>query len=243
MGKKTTDTDAPVRSLPPLWRYWSVRWEFMSNVYASVPADPEVIKAWLDARKPKVRPPGGRSMDEVNEEVLTSLAEQERADENAVLLVFQYAEMDGARVICVRAETIRAHMKDCARVLSAQYMGRIDGERAFSTKIINGAYPSPRRRWIEVRRETGETITKPDNETDRFVHPRFGGSALKRLQILEPPVFVEFTLQTLGDSIKATDLEKLFAYGGVHGYGGERSLDGGRYLATCTEVGDGRGQD
>ncbi len=239
--KKKADAiaEAPKpRSLPPLWRYWDVELRFFSRVYGSVPADPEVITAWLAARQPTVRPPGGRSIDEVNEEVLASIAAD--ADSEAVkteyqMLVFQHDPANPIGPLCFRSETLRAHHKDCARVLSAQYMGRIEGERAFSTKVINGLYPDPRRRWIELLREDDTPIVKPDGEVDKFVHTR-NGSSLKRLAFVEPPVVVRYRLQTLGNSIKADELGYLTEYGGVHGYGGERSQDGGKYLATFQEV-------
>jgi hypothetical protein len=40
----------------------------------------------------------------------------------------------------------------------------------------------------------------------------------------------------LGNSVSPGDLEKLFVYGGVHGYGGERGDGEGRYVATLTPL-------
>lgn len=242
---KTSDAKTDVKTgtiitkaLPPLWRRWAVQWDFFTPLYASTPADPEVIRAWLESRTPTARPPGGRSIDEIQEEVVASLATESSKEDEIVertLLVFQYAPCEGERVISLRADTIRAHLKDCARVISAQYIGPLKGERQFSTKVINGAYPDPARPWIDVSRPDGPRCTKPDREEDRFVHT-FRGNALKRLQILDPPTVITFTLKTLGDSLKRRDLEYLFQYGGVHGYGGERSRDGGKYVATFHEI-------
>lgn len=218
-----------------VWKRWHVKLEFISNLYGSVPGDPEMVRAWLEARKPKARPPGGRSIDEVQAEVMETLANVEDVPEDRSLLVFQtLANGDGSRHLVIRAETVRAHLKDCARVISAQYLGRLKGERAFSTKVINGVYPDTKQEFLEISRVDGTPITKHDGEIDRAVHT-FRGSALKRLQFVTPPSIIELTLQTLGDSIKRDDLETLLTYGGVHGYGGERSRDGGKYTFTLTE--------
>lgn len=214
-----------------VWKRWVVRWEFMSPLFGSVPGDPEMVKAWLDARKPKARPPGGRSIEEVQEEVLSTLAEgsTDGAEERSLLVFQRY----GGNLV-IRTETIRAHLKDCARVISAQHIGKLKGERAFSTKVINGLYTDPAKPFTEIARLDGSLVKSHDGELDRAVHT-FRGSALKRLQYVEPPSVIEFVLQTLGDSIKLSDLETLLTYGGVHGYGGERSRDGGKYFYTISE--------
>src|SRR5262245_12043692 len=38
-----------------LWTLYRVRLSFLTNLCASVPADPEVIQKWLEARKARVR--------------------------------------------------------------------------------------------------------------------------------------------------------------------------------------------
>jgi len=218
------------REVSSVWTPINVKWDFLSNVYAQVPGDPEVIAKWIESRKPRVRPPGGKSIDEIQEEVLQSLAEGEPEPEYQ-MLVFQYTELEGERVIALRQETLRAHLKDCASVLSAQFIGKVEKERSFAVKFKNAVYLDPRQRWLPLRREDGTPITKPDGEIDRMVHT-WRGNALKRIQYLEAPCSVTFRLLLLGQSITAKDLGRVLDYGGVHGYGGERSLDGGKYLAT-----------
>lgn len=222
--------------LASVWTPITVRWDFVSHVYAQVPGDPEVIAKWIEARKPRVRPPGGKSIDEIQEEVFASLAEGEPEPEYQ-MLVFQYVELEGQRVIALRQETIRAHLKDCASVLSAQFIGKVEKERSFAVKFKNGVYLDPRTRWLPLRRPDGSVITKPDGEIDRMVHT-WRGNALKRIQYLEAPLSVTFRLLLLGRSITAKDLGRVLDYGGVHGYGGERSLDGGKYLPNIEETDD-----
>jgi hypothetical protein len=234
MVKKVEDAKIP-RSAPALgWTKYRVTWLGLSRLCSSVPADPEIVKAWIDARKPRVQPPGGLSLDEINEEVLASLAAEtaERSGEGA-LLVFQRHQGQ-----CVmRAGTIKAHLKDCGRRISA-LVGKVEGEKAFSTKIINYVYPDETHYWVPVLRPDGEVVTKHDGEMDRPVTTRFG-TALKRFEWIEP-WRLDFTLKVLTASgtpaIGLEDLEKLVMYGGVHGYAGERGNGEGKYIATVKEI-------
>src|SRR5262245_50827897 len=118
---------------PEIWVKYRVRLEFLTSLCGSTPADPEVIAAWLAAREPRVKPAGALSIQEINEEVLASIERGEgEPDQDYTLLVFQHH----AGALVERAATIRAHIKDCARVLSSQFIGKIKGERAFSTRVI-----------------------------------------------------------------------------------------------------------
>lgn len=223
-----------------LWTRFRVVWDILERLYASVPGDPEMITKWLEARKPKVRPPDARPMAEIQAEVVRSVLGDgpppadgelttEQAPEEYSLLVFQ----SHAGCLAIRADTIRAHLKDCARVISAQYLGRIEGERAFSTRVKNGLYQDPQAPWIPLVREDGTAITVPDGWEDRAVHawsPRGQVNALKRIAYVVQPRLA-FTLLILGDSVSEGDLATVMQYGGVHGYGGERSRDGGKYVA------------
>lgn len=226
-----------------MWTRYRVTFDFMTRTYGSVPSDPEVVAAWLKAREPRVKAPGARSIEEINEEVLASIERGEEFDEkSSQILVFQRH-----RGVCsVRFDTIRAHIKDCSRVLSNQYVGRIEGERAFSTRVINGVYTDPAAYWVPILRPDGELVTKHDGEMDKFVHPRAGVSALKRLEWIEPAriVFTLFVLGAKGNkpSVSEDDLHHIFTYGGIHGYGGERSTDGGKYTYRIEPLESGRAQ-
>jgi hypothetical protein len=227
-------TDPQSRGIPAVgWTRFHVTWLGLTKLCGSVPADPEIVRAWTDARKPRVQPPGGRSLDEINEEVLAALPEPLDSDSN--ILTFQRH----AGGCCMRAATIKAHLKDCARRLSAR-TGRIEGEAAFSTKVINYVYPAPMPYWMPILRPDGDPVTKQDGEMDRPI-TTFRGTALKRFEWIEP-WRLDFVLQVLTVSNKPAvvkeDLEKLMLYGGVHGFAGERGNGEGRYLATVTEMED-----
>lgn len=216
-----------------IWIEYDVTWNFLTYLCGQTPADPEIIKKWLEARQPLVKPPDAKSMEEINEEVMATIEQQE--EQQFAKLVFQ--RVNGHMVM--RAATVRAHIKDCARVLSAQYVGRIQGERAFSTRVINGVYLDERAYWIPVlSQDTGKVMTAIDGEKEKPVHakgPR--GQAINCLKCFEyvNNARMKFRLKVLGKpdsqgSVSERDLQILFQYGGTHGYGGERSEDGGRYL-------------
>jgi hypothetical protein len=220
-----------------LWNYYRVRWDFLTRVCGSTPADPEVIKKWLEVRQPTVKPAGALSIQEINEEVLASI---ERGDEyepqSFSMLVFQR----NAGHLVMRYSTVRAHIKDCARVLSAQFVSRMKGERAFSTRVINGVYLNEREYWLPLRRSDDSFVTAADGEQDKAVHVRGPHgeplNALKRYEFIEPPVSLTFTLKVLGQSVSEIDLDHIFEYGGVHGYAGERSDGEGRYEYTIERI-------
>lgn len=227
-----------------MWTLYRCRWNFITKLCASVPADPELVKKWLESRAPKVKPADAKTIDEIQEEVLASLGEVE--EEKLSLLHFQ--KHDGCLV--ERYSTIKAHIKDCARVLSAQYISRIEGERAFSTRVTNGLYVDEQTYWVPILRPDGKPIKAYDGETDKAIHVtgRRGQKmdALKRYAWVQP-ARMDFILKVLGNSVHETDLSKLFTYGGTHGYGGERGDGEGRYRfevqkITNKEVSNGKKQ-
>jgi len=245
MKAKETNTEtggrrkAPVVVTPEaavnmqLWTKYPVRLHFTTRLCGSVPGDPELVAAWQAARAPKVKPAGGKSIEEIQQEVIETLAEPTEAEQLS-MLVFQRVNDH-----CVlRASTFRSHIKDCARILSAQFIGKIQGERSFSTRVINGVYLAPDPYWIEIQREGDwSPIGKHDGETDKPIHVRGPRgeplNALKRYQWIMGAT-VAFTLLVLGKSVTKGDLEHIFAYGGVHGYGGERGDGEGKYWAELS---------
>lgn len=234
--KETKALPVEPRTLPPLWAFYRVRWTFLTRLCSSVPADPALIRKWLEAREPLVKPAGALSIEEINEEVLASIERGEgEADQSFSMLVFQ---RDNGSLV-MRAATVKAHIKDCARVLSAQYIGRIQNERAFSTRVTNGVYLDETVYWLPIRRPNGSHITEPDGEHDQPVHvrgPQGVQNALKRFEYVSPPSTLNFTLKVLGRSVSETDLHHLFTYGGVHGYAGERGNGEGRYSYTIERL-------
>jgi hypothetical protein len=241
-----------------MWTNYRVTWLFLTKLCASVPGDPKLVEAWIEARKPKVRVPGGKSINEIQEEVFDTLGAVEEEEQHS-MLVFQ--RIDGRLVM--RAATVRAHIKDCARVLSAQYIGSISGERQFSTRVINGVYPDEREYWIPILRPEGDPVLEADGRMDKAIHVRDAQgrqqNALKTFEYVEP-ARMDFTIRVLtarpgavklgrkkdknGEKVKpialpsvsGEDLAVVFQYGGVHGYGGERGDGEGKYTFTLDEL-------
>jgi hypothetical protein len=90
-----------------IWTHYRVRWTFMTKLCGSVPSDPEIVRRWLEAREPRVRPAGARSIEEINEEVLATL---ERPESEYSVLQFQR----NGGLLVMRYSTVKAHIKDCA---------------------------------------------------------------------------------------------------------------------------------
>ena len=212
---------------------YEVRFAFHDNLCGSVPASPELIDKWLESRKPKVIPPSHRTIKDIQEEILNTVMEPDDPEEK--LLVFQ--RFKGA--LCVRSATVRAHIKDCARVLSGQWVGKIQGERSFATRVINGVYLDETQYWLPILDSEGNNeIKQATGVREKAVHfrSRTGEqlSAIKCFEFVYQPS-LRFTLKVLGKSANKKDLVDLFLYGGVHGYGGERGDGEGRYYAQITE--------
>jgi hypothetical protein len=223
-----------------IWTKYRVSLNFITKLCASVPADSNLIQKWLETRQPKVKAPGGRSIDEINEEVLASLPEGEEAVSG---LVFQRANWNGAGLV-VRAATIRAHMKDCSRIISSHYVGKIEGERSFAVKVKNCVYHDETEYWLPILRPDGSKIMEADGTKEKAIHVTDARgrpmNALKLFEYVEPSR-VDFTIKVLGGAVPLKDLETLFIYGGTHGYAGERSDGEGRYTFKIEEITDRKG--
>jgi hypothetical protein len=217
-----------------MWTRFDIRFEFVTRLCGGVPADPEMVKRWLEARQPTNRPPQSKSIDEVAEEVMASVPE----DAEPSLHCIQRHE--GRLVVGMR--TLRGHIKDCSNILSSLYVGKVEKEKSFAVKVKNAVYYPPEVYWVPiVRTETGEPITEPDGNYDKAIHimtPQGPRSALKTVEYVEDASIV-FPLQVLTTPggkmvVSETDLKTLFLYGGSHGYGPERGDGQGRYMATIT---------
>jgi len=214
-----------------IWTLYRVRWDFLTQLCGQTPDKPDMIRKWLETREPKVKPPGGKSIEQINEEVLESITRGEgEPDTEFNKLVFAH-DKDGN--LAMRYSTVKAHIKDCARVISNQYVSRQQGERAFSTRVINGLYIDESVYWIPILdQDTGKPKRIADGEREKPVHARgTRGEPINALKCFEYALNarMEFTVKVLGESVAEKDLSILFQYGGVHGYAGERSDGEGRY--------------
>lgn len=243
-----------------MWTTYSVRWEFVTQLCASVPGQSKLIEGWLAARAPKTRPPQSKSLTEVAEQVLETIVTPEE-DQAPTTLVFQRVQ----GVLAVRMATIKAHLKDCSYQLQTYMSGYAEGEKSLRTKVANGVYwpmvapvmgfhGTP---FVPLLTRDGQTLTEPTGVREKAIQvmtPMGHRSALKAFEYVEDAV-LEFPLAVLTAPdrkirragavievagrplINEDDLKSLFLYGGMHGYAGERSEDGGRYAAAFIKEG------
>lgn len=223
-----------------LWKKYRVTFDFVGKLCGSTPLSPNMIAPWLEARKPTVRPAGGKSIAEVHQEVLTTIATEDIEKENVEIeqrITLGFQNIDGQLVM--RGGTMKAHIKDCARILSSMVYAKIKGERSLAVRVLNCV--NVEEAWIPIHKN-GRPVFEADNFIDKAVHvqtmmgPR---NALKRILYVDRPSMV-FTLMvaTTNDGkpvVPVKDLERVFTYGAVHGYAGERGDGEGRYAFEIEE--------
>lgn len=235
-----------------MWTIYHIRFDGLTKLCGSVPGNPDMVDEWQNARKSKAKAPHGKTLAEINEEVLSTLAREAEEETDYQILTFQRVN----NTLVMRADTVRSHIKDCARTLATLYVGKLEGESSFATRVINGVYHDEHQYWLPILRgETGIPLSVHDGEMDKAVHPRHGKSCLKRfewvepwriefrLKVLTPPpapakvnkkgVVVEFKRRP---AVSEEDLKTIFEYGGTHGYAGERGAGEGRYMASILKI-------
>lgn len=216
-----------------LWQRYKVEWTFRTKLCGSFPLSKDMIAPWLEARKTSAKPEGGKSMAEIAEEAMESIKsvdEQNLELEERTTLGFQRHD----DFLVMRGGTVKAHIKDCARMLSSfsEKPVKGSGERSLAVRAINCIYPDEY--WIPILKND-RGIKVSDGSFDKAVHvqtaqgPR---NALKRIHYVEDATLV-FHLNVLatskGEVVKPEEIEKIFEYGSIHGYAGERGDGEGRY--------------
>lgn len=230
-----------------IWQDYRITWQFETAVFGSFPASSDILAKFTQKKMDdgKIRPtsrielgPEGRmditadglSMKELYdrkvEEALETLPTEEEMVEERSLVFRRYQN-----VLSVHGGTIRSHVKDCARTLSSMLLPKVQGEKSLAVRATNCLYV--REDWVSLIRN-GKNLTAPDMIEEFFVHvrhPRTGVqmSSIKRVEGLEPGVSLTFTLAILGDLVTQEELTMILSYGGLHGYGQERSRGMGRY--------------
>lgn len=228
-----------------MWTQYEVEWRFVTKLCGSVPADPDIQRKWLESRQAKERPVGGRTLEEIQEEVAETMPTVEEEEEER-LTVFQ--RFEGGLVM--RMSTVRAHFKDCGRVMSSLYYGKPvkpgkgDTERSFSVRVLNGLYYPADSYWIPVLSQMdGSQLKEPHGLHNKTIHvqTRQGQrNAFKTFEYVENAMmrFQVKVLTTPGGKpvVSEKELGELLEYGGTHGYGGERGDGEGRYEFTLKKV-------
>jgi len=239
LGAEPKGTSKKVKG--PLWKEYKVVWKFVAGVEASgwllgvMPKDPEQALNMILSRQPEVRPPGGKSIPEIQQEIAETMMNQPSAEEEIerISVGFQYVQGIGH---CISVRQIRGHIKDCGRYVSTNYVGK--GPKGsgpmLGYRIVNGCYP--KEYWTPICRLDGTPAEKPDGQKIIFVHvvgPRGPRDAIKIVDYFEN-VMVTFTLKCL--NVSQSDLETVMQYGATHGFLGERGPGEGRYLFEITPI-------
>jgi len=232
--------------LRQLWKRYQVTWDFYDRLCGGTPGDPKLVEGWINARKPKAKPADARSLEELASEVVSTLAEVDEEEETKIN-VFQRLNGDsGMNGLVMRMGNIRSHIKDCARVISS-LTGKIEGEKSFSVRAINGVYYPPQVYWIPVLDQDGNQMTKAEGVIEQPVHfmtPQGKRSAIKVFEYVRDArlVFELWILQTLKAKavVSVGDLETIMMYGAVHGFGPERGRGEGKYHFQIEEIEHGK---
>ncbi len=208
-----------------MWKDYKVSMEFLGRLCGSVPQSKELVSVWLDARKPKRKPDDAKPLEEIEQEVLDSIDQEIEK----TTVGFQHDDTG----LYVRGATIRAHIKDCANQIKD-----LVKVKAFRAKVANRVYIEQ----YKVYLCNNGTVLKDSHGTfEQPIHamtPKGPINALKCVHYVEG-ARLEFTMKVLDDGNKEVTLDKIkkiFEYGQVHGYGGERSMGEGRYLWEILEI-------
>ena len=220
-----------------MWKPYRVRLDFLTKLYGSYPVKPDMITAWVESRMPSVKPGGAKPIHEIVDEAYEAVSRGEHEPSEEFSLHVFPTGAEGHLV--ARSATMRAHLKDCARTVSSLYLPKVKGERSLAVRITSGLYQDPARYWTPILRPDGQPVEKADGTVDKPVHtfsPRgMPINALKRIEYVEP-ARIDFHILVMENVVHERDLKLCLDYGAVHGYGGERSADGGKYTYTLEEV-------
>lgn len=227
-----TKADTEEKKPKPFWKMYQVHWQFTRKLVGSIPANQNVLEAFLKARSPNTQPAGGKSLQELKTAVEATLPEEGTYEEALKQHLTVFQRVDG--VCCMRADTVRAHLKDCSRVLSAEYVGKIRGELSFAVRFIRCTYLDPTQEWLPIVDNQGNPFPDPTGVKEKPIRT-WNGSALKAFEYIEG-AHLNFTIRILGGNFDAADLGSIMDYGGVHGYAGERGDGEGKYIYTIKEL-------
>lgn len=217
MAKKKTPREEP------MWRKFQVTMNFENRLCGSVPQSKKIVKLWLDARKPAKKPDDAIPIEELEKEVNDSIADTEER----TMLSFQKDEAG----LWLRGGTIKAHLKDCANQIKD-----FAGIKVFRSKVANFVYVEEYK--VHIQRN-GSIIKETDDSFEQPVHvmtamgPR---NALKIINFVEKPTLIFKLLIMQNKEVDIEAVEKVFKYGAIHGYGGERGMGEGRYSFSIKAI-------
>ena len=220
-----------------IWKQYGVDLQVTNEFMAGIPKNPELIKTWLESRKPSdvrlaKKEAAGEAVTPLPElaEKVAEEVDNEGQEEEKIWLGFKQesaeetGNAEGCRRYYIDGSNIKAHLKDCANVLK-----ELLDLRAFRSKLADRVYVKEERIWL------GDALSGTHEHPVHVMTRQGPRTALKRNDFINRPR-LEFTLKVLADDVISEDLLRdLFEYGAVHGIGAERGLGYGRYMLEKLE--------
>jgi len=241
-----------------LWQLWQVDLQIHApdegpggKFAAAIPRTEEEIRAMLTHRQPTKAPDGAVPIEELTARVLAEVSGRPFGsvpliEEPPLPLGDVPIEIgdvaDGALAAEMEEEgfipgwatfkrddtglyyegrCIRGHLKDCALQVAPMFAQQVPN---FRSKLVNKVFLATDKIYLGK--------TERDGYETRFIQvmTRQGRrSSIKNIDYVIDPL-LSFRLRVLNDGvITERHLRTIFAYGGVHGIGQERSQDWGRY--------------
>lgn len=207
-----TEKDRP--SLASIWKYYQATLQFEGKFAASIPKDPDGIRAMLEHRMPVKKPVAAIPIDVLTEQVVEEVEAYEAPQPGWA--TFKRDDQG----LYYEGRCVRGHLKDCGLQVAPFF----PDVKNFRAKLVNKTYV------VTDKIRLGKL--EPDGTEQRFIQvlTRLGPrSSYKFIDYVECPRMI-FTLKVLNDAtIRDEHLRAIFVYGGTHGMGQERSQDFGRY--------------
>jgi hypothetical protein len=225
-----------------LWRRASVTLAIKNRLVGGIPTSPKLIEGWIAANMPEV------SADErakLAEKTVQELPEQA---EEAAKSMWTTFKRNSAGAVYIEGRNVKAMFKEAANVLrevlikderagkKAAGEGK-EGKAEAKSRYTNLKSKLAERLFIEQDEipmlRDGKAIEKPDGNEERAIHvmtamgPR---SALKRVDFVNAPAVLKFSLRYLNDGVVDVELIKtLLEYAAWNGMGADRSQGNGLF--------------
>jgi len=213
-----------------MFKEYRVKILFEHQFAAGIPEDPNRLLDFLDARTPTKEPEDAIPLDDLAEIISDQILPSNDSSEEAAMTT-TFKTQDGDLVY--EARCVKAHLKDCAFILSKNYLEK----RGLKTAVANRIQVNPE--MLPLSRN-GVTLKDVDDKEIRpiTVPTRQGPrTAVKIVKYVNAPN-MEFTLKVLDDGVVDIDLlNTLFEYGGtMKGMGQDRNMGWGRYKYEIKEI-------
>lgn len=232
-----------------MWNNVKLTMKFTTSLCGGLPRDEEFVARHVERRtasdshhrklaqeaEQNERPPPQSMTAVIDERVTTVDKVPDDAEEETKKIWVGFASDDTG--LFVPGRNVRAHLKDLGGVLATPMKkGAIVGCKAipaFRSKFVNSVYVKEDR--VYIRDVAGDVVTTASGFRDATLSvltmqgPR---TCLKRVDYIDNCQIV-CTVQMLEYSeIALKHLKACLEYGGVHGFGQDRSLQFGRYEWT-----------